>query len=201
MGPIALAIAGWLLANQAWRSALAWLSLFGAALFLVACTKVAFAGWGVGVPQIDFTGISGHSTSATSVFPVVGYFIGRKHSRGWAILAGAIGYCLGVAIGISRIILGDHSLSEVIVGCTLGGSIALASIAIIRSQSKIVTAPVVLLLAVLALAFTLHGDRAPSEKLTTKIALYLSGRSTPFVRGADWPKCPSGDNLIHLNRL
>ena len=87
--PIALAIALWLLASDAWRGALAWLSLFGAGALSVFCTKVAYAGWGVGVREIDFTGISGHAFTATSALAVAGYFLGGNCSRNLRILSAA----------------------------------------------------------------------------------------------------------------
>ena len=43
-------------------------------------------------------------------------------------------------------------------------------------------AVVAFVFTVLMLIFTLHGERAPSEQLTVKVALYLSGRTTPFMR-------------------
>jgi membrane-associated phospholipid phosphatase len=182
MVPIALAIAVWLSASHAWRGALAWLSLFGGGAFLVICTKVAYAGWGVGVEALDFTGVSGHSMSATSVLAVAGYLIGGRYSKSAAILAGLLGYGAGVAVGVSRVALGDHSPSEVVVGCTLGGAIALAAIGIIQARLRMVAAPMVFAFTMLALVLTLHGHRAPSERLTVKVALYLSGRSTPCTR-------------------
>ena len=91
--PIALAVVAWLLASHAWRGAASWSLLFGAGAFSVFCTKVAYAGWDIGVPQIDFTGVSGHAFTSTSVFTVAGYFLGssfpnpqRVLEAVWAIL-------------------------------------------------------------------------------------------------------------------
>jgi membrane-associated phospholipid phosphatase len=182
MVPVALAIAAWLSASRAWRSALVWLSLFGTGAFFVFCTQVAYAGWGVGVPQLDFTELSGHAMGATSVLPVAGYFIGGRVSKAAALIAGSLGYGAGILVGISRVILGDHSPSEVITGCALGGSIALATIGVIQARLRMVAAPIIFALTVLMLAFTLHGHKAPSHRFAVKVALYLSGRSTPFVR-------------------
>jgi membrane-associated phospholipid phosphatase len=184
MAPVALAIAVWLFASRAWRGALAWLSLFGTAAVFVFCTKVAYAGWCVGVQELDFTGVSGHSMNATSVLTVAGYFIGSRTSKAAAVISGLLGYCTGVVVGISRLMLGVHSLSEVVVGCALGGAVALLAIRIIRGHPSLVVAPLVFAFTVLTLVFTLHGERAPSEKLTVKVALYLSGRTTPCVREA-----------------
>ncbi|MGO4870646.1 MAG: phosphatase PAP2 family protein [Roseiarcus sp.] len=182
--PIALAIALWLLASDAWRGALAWLSLFGAGALSVFCTKVAYAGWGVGVREIDFTGISGHAFTATSALAVAGYFLGGNCSKPADIVGGSLGFLAGVVVGVSRVVLGDHSVSEAVVGCALGGAIAVAAIAIIRPRVRIVAAPLVFAFTIVALAFALHGQKAPSEQLAVKVALFLSGRTTPFARGA-----------------
>ena len=180
--PVALAIAVWLLASEAWRSALAWLSLFGAGAFLTFCTKVAYAGWDLGIDAIDFTGVSGHAFTATSTLAVAGCFLVGAFSKPAEILGGSLGYVAGATIGVSRVILGDHSISEVVVGCALGGAVAATAIAVIRPRLRMVAAPLVFAFTIVALLFTLHGEKAPTETLTVKVALYLSGRSTPFVR-------------------
>ena len=69
--PIALAVAAWLLASHAWRGAALWFLLFGAGALSVFCTKVTYAGWDIGVPQIDFTGVSGSLQPPCSPSPVI----------------------------------------------------------------------------------------------------------------------------------
>jgi membrane-associated phospholipid phosphatase len=184
MVPIALAIAMWLLASRAYGVALTWLALFGAAAFLVVCTKIAYEGWCIGVRELDFTGVSGHSMSATSVLPVAGYLVVSRFSNSGTSIAGLLGGCAGVVVGISRIILCDHSWSEVVFGCLLGGSIALAAICTFRIHSRPMAAPITSVFTVAVLILTLHGHRAPSQGLTEKLALYLSGRLTPCARDA-----------------
>ncbi len=53
------------------RLALGWLGSLGSAVFLTTATKVAFIGWGLGWPAIDFTGISGHAMFAAAVYPLL----------------------------------------------------------------------------------------------------------------------------------
>ena len=182
MLPMALLVAIWLSASRAWRGAVAWVVLFAIGSALVVCTKVAYLGWGVGFRPLDFTGISGHAMTATATLSVAGYFAGDRYSRFAAIAAGSFGCLLGVAIAISRVIIGVHSPSEVVVGCALGCAIALASIRVIHTYRRVVASPVVFVIALVALVVTLHGERAPSEHLITRLALYLSGHSAPFAR-------------------
>ena len=44
-----------------------WLLLLSAAALLTTATKVAFFGWGVGWPELNFTGVSGHTMFAAAV--------------------------------------------------------------------------------------------------------------------------------------
>jgi hypothetical protein len=86
-------------------------------------------------------------------------------------------------IAISRVVLGFHSPAEAVIGCALGLSIAVATIAMIREYPKVASVPFIFVFALLALVIILHGERAPTEHLITRIAHYLSGRSIPFTRG------------------
>jgi membrane-associated phospholipid phosphatase len=182
MGPVALGIALWLSASRAWRGALAWALLFGSGALIVVCTKIAYVAWGLGVEPLDFTGISGHAMSATSVFAVGGYLIGRWISRAAALAAAGAGVAIGVTVGVSRIVLGEHSPAEVVAGCALGAAVAVAAISVLRLHPAKLAAPAAFGLAILALAFALHGHRAPTEPLTVRIALYLSGHAAPYTR-------------------
>jgi len=180
---MAMALATLLMASQGTRSALAWLSLFGAGAFFVLSTQIAYAGWDIGVEQFDFTGISGHSFGATSVFSVAAYYIGSRFSAAAAFVAGCLGFCLGILVGISRIILGAHSPSEVIIGCALGGAIALASNATLRYRPRTGFVTVLFAFAIGAIVCCSQEHRAPSHQLAVRVALYLTGRSAPFARG------------------
>ena len=68
--PLAIAIALWLAVGYTWRMAAGWLLLLGAAIGVVTVTKLAFLGWGVGIRELDFTGVSGHAMLSTAVYPV-----------------------------------------------------------------------------------------------------------------------------------
>jgi hypothetical protein len=183
MAPACIAIAIWLVASRAWSKAIRWLWFFGSAAALVVGTKIAFEGWGIGVTALDFTGVSGHAMTATSVFTVAGYLLGSKLPRSGAIALAAIGYGFGVLVGVSGIVEKEHSLSEVVAGCALGGLVAYGSMTTPRTRPVIVRAPAFFALTLAALIFTLHGAKAPSELYIAKLAVYLSERATPY----SWP--------------
>ena len=183
--PLALAIALWLVLGYTWRLAVLWLMLLGAAATLVAMTKIAFLGWGLGVREIDFTGVSGHAMFSTAVYPVA-FFVVLLPMRPIARLLGIVlGFALGVAVGCSRVALAAHSLSEVVAGCIVG---ALAAVLFIKWSwaarlGQLAVAPVAL--SLLILTVILHDVRVPTQQWVTHIALHLSGRERPFIR-AKW---------------
>ena len=82
MIPLALAVAAWLALGYPWRYAVCWLAVLGGASGLVVLTKIAFMGWGVGVRDLDFTGISGHAMVSSAVLPVA-LFVACLPGRRW----------------------------------------------------------------------------------------------------------------------
>ena len=159
-----------------------WLLALGAAASVTLLTKILFMGWGVGIAAIDFTGISGHALLATSVLPLLFGWL-------WAPLRGrfnrtgvTIGLLLGALVAVSRVVLGAHSASEVIMGWGVG---ALVCAIAIRSLDDPSHRPWLTRLSVLLLGLTLVGDVStylPTHNWETAIALRLSGREKPFTR-------------------
>jgi membrane-associated phospholipid phosphatase len=182
MLPAAAAIVAWLIAGRACRTAVWWCLLFTFGLALVAATKIAFVGWGIGISALDFTGISGHAMRATAVFPVIFYLALRKSpplARASGVLLGVM---IGVLIGMSRVVLHTHSVSEVVAGCALGGAIALGFIRISNQLPKPFLNPRIIALSLLALLPTSYAEPAPTNQWINAVALYLSGHDTPYVR-------------------
>jgi membrane-associated phospholipid phosphatase len=180
--PIAAIFGALLWLGKDQRGALVWLSLFGISSFSVVATQAAYAGWGVGIRQFDFTGISGHAMGAASVLPLMGYFIGSRFSHSAGVVAAAFGGLLAMLVALSRVVLGDHSWSEVTSGYAIGAGISVATIAFLRTPPRIFAASIVLAIALLAVVLAAQGTRAPSHRLTVRLALYLSGHTAPFER-------------------
>jgi len=180
MLPAAALIALWLAAGRAWRQAALWCLGFALAATLVALSKIAFLGWGIGIEAIDFTGISGHTMLAVAVLSVGAAVSLRDRSRPVQLAGAALGAAAGIAIGLSRLVLHFHSLSEVLVGALVGAVLAVSFLWAARHANSARLHPAALgVLLVLTLA-TIHGERAPSELLLTRAALILSGRSEPY---------------------
>jgi membrane-associated phospholipid phosphatase len=126
--PVAAAIAAWLFTAGAWRSACWWTLLYGLAMALVGSTKVAFLGWGAGLPGLGFKALSGHATAATSVFPMLCYLLAQRRNQALRTAAAGAGLALGAVVSIMLVLAGQHTLSEAVGGASLGALVSLGSI-------------------------------------------------------------------------
>jgi hypothetical protein len=162
---------------------LLWMASLSAALVLTTASKVAFIGWGIGWPELNFTGISGHAMMAAAVYPLLlGSLAFRAPPRGRAAAIG-VGCAIALLVGLSRVVLGAHSASEVLAGLCVGG--AASAIALDgRRLVRAVVHPAVP--AAVALWLALTPGLAPASQThsaVTRLSLMLSGRETPYTRG------------------
>lgn len=183
--PCAVFLYLWLYWRGAPGSARHWVLAFLPAALLVLASKLAFLGWGIGSEALDFTGFSGHAMMAASVLPVMFYLaVPAAWTRlGW-VAAGA-GVCLAFLVGVSRLALHAHSVSEVAGGLAVGLCVSLPFI--LRRTTP--HGPLAMVLAGLALASALvmpmTGTVGASHTLIQQLALFLSGRDRTFQRG-EW---------------
>ncbi|MEO8938144.1 MAG: phosphatase PAP2 family protein [Burkholderiaceae bacterium] len=163
----------------AWR----WAVCFGSAVLLVFATKLAFLGWGLGIRSLDFTGISGHSTLAASVLPVFAWWLtqGRRLDvQRRAVVAAVV---LALLVGVSRLLLQTHSISEVIAGLALGNLVAWAVIPRgVVTRHRYVFRGLVLAALLVAGLVPGVGQSGDAHGLVQTLALRLSGRSEPYTR-------------------
>lgn len=182
MLPAALAIAAWLAASSARRLALYWIALFGSAAALVTLSKIAFVGWGIGLPGFDFTGISGHATFALAVIPTMLYLAWPAACSGGRAPGVLIGIAFGLLIGISRLTLHAHSASEVVAGCALGLAASLGFIGLASAHARPRLNPMAAAGYSIVLIAGLYAQAAPTQHWIERVALYLSGHAQPFRR-------------------
>ena len=188
--PAAATIAIWLLSGRAWRMAFWWGLLFTGGLAIVIATKLAFIGWGIGINALDFMGMSGHAMRATAVFPVILYLVLLRSSPAMTASGVLLGISIGVLVGVSRIALQVHSVSEVVAGCAIGGAVSLGFIWISRGLPKPYLHRRLIALGMLALLPTSYAKPAPTNQWMNAVALYLSGHETPYDRGTGRPVAP-----------
>lgn len=183
--PITLTIAIWLFLSREWNMSFLWCALFGLAMILVLATKIAFIGWGIGIEELDFAGLSGHATRAAMVFPVLFYYGFQRAPRRINHLGVYIGTALGLAISFSRIVVHAHSGSEVVGGWLLGTGMSLIYLGsmknhiVLTSRRWLVACSFSLLFASPAL------KPVQPDGIIVEVALYLSGHDKPFQR-SDW---------------
>jgi hypothetical protein len=111
MLPMAGAIAAWLIAGRAWKMALCWCVMFAAGLSLVALSKIAFLGWAVGIPSLDFKALSGHAFRATAVIPVLLFVVLQGTSVEWRTAGVIFGIAVSVGLGVLLVLFNFHTVS------------------------------------------------------------------------------------------
>jgi len=162
--------------------ALRWVLLLALAVALTTASKLAFIGWGIGSAALDFTGVSGHAMFAAAVYPLLLDALAGQAPRWAGRLAVAFGCMLALLVGISRIVVGAHSASEVVAGLLLGAAVSALVLAGGRLQPPRI-GPLWPAAAALWLAFMpLQAPASRTHAAVTRVALALSGHAKPWTR-------------------
>jgi len=185
--PLALLLAAWLGSRQRGREALWWLLLFCGGLGIVAASKIAYAGWGIGIASLDFTGFSGHAMRAAAVAPAFARLALPAQSRRARVLAQSLALVFAVLVAISRLVLHQHSPSEAISGLALGALTGFGFVGLERGKPALSWHPAAAVACALAVAIGAPAKPAPTEQWIDAIALRLSGHDQPYRRGALHP--------------
>jgi membrane-associated phospholipid phosphatase len=185
MIPVAALVGLWLCNAQCYRLAGLWAATVAAVGLTVASSKLLFMGWCLGMRSIDFTGISGHSAMAALVLPVLAGLVqqsmaGRVLSRTWPI-----GEALAILVGVSRLAVHVHSVSEVVAGLLLGfGAARLFQRAASRVEGKPVS-PTLAAGSMLLLPALFWFQPAPTQHLLEHVAVMISDHRAAFTRQAE----------------
>jgi len=167
---------------EARTDALRWFALLGMAIALTTASKLAFIGWGIGSAALNFTGISGHTMFAAALYPPLLSVMGSGTSPRAHRFAVALGCLLALLVGISRFVLGAHSVAEVLAGWLVGG---LVSCAVLARGTPVPLQLRATMFATGALWLTLAPAAGPgvdTHSLVTRLASKLSGHERPFTR-------------------
>lgn len=179
MLPAAVAIAVWLAAERAWRLVWHWCLQFAGALLLVAGSKIAFVGWGIGIPTLAFTGFSGHAMRAAAIIPLFFYLIVQHNTSATRLSAAFLGMCFSALISFSRVLLHFHSISEAVTGWILGMLVCLSFIRYAEKSPKPVLNRALIGGSVVILLLTSFAKPIPTERMINAAAIWLSGHATP----------------------
>jgi membrane-associated phospholipid phosphatase len=147
-----------------------WLMLFVPATLLVVGTKLAYMAFGFGIQSIDFRGVSGHTFNTSAIVPVVLVSLAGCRVAWKTALYGLLGLVFACMVGVSRVVLEYHSVSEVIFGLIVGGATALAYLCGKSTQLVVLRFRAPFFLVLTVLAWALHGDRAPTDALLARVA-------------------------------
>jgi len=182
--PAALWIAVWLAYRRETRPvAWLWVLLFGGAAALVALSKIAFMGWGIGNATLNFTGISGHTMLSASIWPVTLWLMASRWEHRLRVAAAVVGWLFAALIGLSRLAIFAHSKSEVAAGLALGCVVSACFLWLQhRRAHPRVNWAWVLMGLVTPMLFTSPGTRAPTHDLLEVLAVRLAGVDRPFTR-------------------
>jgi membrane-associated phospholipid phosphatase len=182
--PTALWIAVWLGVRSTTRPvAWLWVALFGIGGSLIAASKIAFLGWGIGSATLNFTGFSGHTALSASVWPVACWLTASGWEHRFRVSAASLGLLFAALIGVSRLALYAHSKSEVAAGFALGLAV---SVGFLWQQHRLPHPRLNWTLVLISLAtpmlFLRPGNAAPAQGALEVIAVRLAGIERPYTR-------------------
>jgi membrane-associated phospholipid phosphatase len=173
--PLVLAIAV-TLAVQGWRrGALVWLVVVACTFVATIAFKLAFLACSPLFGPMDIHSPSGHVAAATVVSGGLAAMLLRQQA---SILPVAL--LAAVVIGMSRLVLGMHSLSEVVVGALIGLTGAVALLRFSGPPPRLKVAPLLAVVAVVAGVF--HGLHLPAEAAIRHTA-FRAAQFIPACRG------------------
>lgn len=182
--PAAAFVLVWLASSRrTWYSAVLWTLCFGACGAIVALSKLAFMGWGLGDVAFDFTGFSGHTALSSCFWPVALWLLASRGGHRLRVAAACAGWLLGAAIGVSRLAIDAHSVSEVVAGFLLGAA-ASGLFLVLQHTRPHPQLPAWWVAASLAVPMVLlpPGQRAPTHGLLERVAAGMAGLERPYTR-------------------
>jgi membrane-associated phospholipid phosphatase len=177
--PLVLATAA-TLALQGWRrGATVWLLIVAATFMATLAMKLLFLSCSPIFGPMDVRSPSGHVAAATVVAGGLAAMLSRHRV---SILPAAV--LAAVVIGISRVVLGMHSLPEVALGALIGLGGAAALLRFAGPPPRLSIAPLLTVVVVVAILF--HGLHLPAEAAIRHTALRVAQfipacRDTPHL--------------------
>lgn len=176
-----LALAG---SSESRHLIVGWLTLLASVAAIVVFSKLLFMAWGIGLPGLNFIGLSGHSAMSASVWPTQIGLLACCGGRRWRSAGISLGLALAAGIGISRLELHAHSISEVVSGLLAG---AVPSLVFLKKQGDdwklSVGARWVIPFLIGAIAL-MHGTQFPSQVLLMTMAKGLSADGNVHIHRA-----------------
>jgi membrane-associated phospholipid phosphatase len=160
-----------------------WLTYLGLATLATTASKIAFIGWGIGIAELNFTGVSGHAMLAAAIYPLLLGIAASQAPPGGQKIAIAAGFMLALLVGISRLVVGAHSVSEVLAGLLLGGAVSTLTILHTRLPRDLIAGPVIPIIACAWLIIMpVQGPPTQTHSMVTRLSLSLAGTTVAHTR-------------------
>ncbi|MBF7980464.1 MULTISPECIES: phosphatase PAP2 family protein [Rahnella] len=161
---------------------LIWLITLGISGLAVSISKLLFLAWGIGSSTFNFTGFSGHTTMSATLWPVMLWLISQRFQPDRRRLMIAVGYFIAIMVGISRLALHAHSVSEVLSGLILGSLCSGIFLYTQRSRDmRYFTFTPLVILLILPLSLMSIGKKAPTQQFIEHLATQITGKQ-PWTR-------------------
>ncbi len=164
----------YLLQSRCYRSATALAASFVGTGLLIGCAKLLFLGCNGHLADYDIHSPSGHTALSVAVFGTCTLLVSQKQAR-WRCYALGIVFLLFVtAIAMTRVMLGCHTVAEVVLGGLIG-AVTLLSVYVFLKRSRDVpeydrTVFAVLMISIMAALYSVH---FPAENYIRLIAHYM----------------------------
>jgi hypothetical protein len=104
-----------------------------------------------------------------------------RRAHGLAIAAGCV---VALLVGVSRFVLGAHSVSEILAGWLVGGIVSFAVLARETPQPTQLRATMFVTAALWLTLMPTTGPALDTHSIVTRLALKLSGHERPYTRSA-----------------
>ena len=164
------------LAAQGWRrGALVWLIVVAATFATMLVLKLMFLACSPLFGPMDVHSPSGHVAAATVV---AGGLAAMLSCRRASILPAAV--LAAIVIGLSRLVLGMHSLPEIVLGALIGLAGAAALLRFVGAPPRLRVAPLIAIIVMVTALF--HGLHLPAEAAIRHTAFHAA-QYIPACRG------------------
>jgi membrane-associated phospholipid phosphatase len=161
--PVVAAVAIVLAVSGRWRGAVAWLGVIGITFAVILLLKLGFLACGPVFGPWKLVSPSGHTAAAAIV---AGGLAALLTARQTIVLP--VAGLAAMAIGVSRVVLGFHSVPEVVIGALVG--IAGASVLGCMAGPPPSRRGLPLLAVACVVALALHGLHLPAEAAIWRVS-------------------------------
>ena len=168
--PLALLVLVFLLFAGRTRIALGWAAAIGGCAATIGVLKLVFGACGPAIGTPDIASPSGHTAISTVVYGALTLLIATRLSNPQRYIVSAATAVGIVGIGLSRLVLHDHTLPEIAIGLLVGAA-ALAPFRVWLGHAAVPPLPLKWLLLFGAMVIAvMHGTRWMIEPTVHRLA-------------------------------